>query len=446
MMNNGVKPDDIGNVVSLLSKTSSKSMAEKGSVLMAAVIIMTTVVLLGLTISGISLMGAKRSVATQRSLQTYYVAMAGVQQAMATRFYPSSNYLAWNPVADFIDPYPTSGNPPDPNSGLVFQDPQNPGGSNVIGAFQYVILGGYQGVADSSSGSTFNYWADNDNNNESPAKPKKIGFERFPDSDQARFVIVSRAVTCTDPDGAVQPGFLDDQKLGASNASIPALTPTCTGGMEADTLTVVATVWVKPDSGGSDRVERTQVYKDDSAIRLPRKTFLPGIGWQNRGATFAFDDVYAYDGTGTNNPVIPSHIVFYDFVDDEIQCSQNITGTSTTIGACAANITNKSVVQLYFKGAIDHRSIDANDNFSWDDCKIDQNDCAIQIEDGGGFESGYQMIYQPPKNNQIKLLPTLGSLPGAGATYTITVNTADLRSWSGAPGPATPYEIEFTMP
>ncbi|MGE0201880.1 MAG: hypothetical protein AB7P76_13060 [Candidatus Melainabacteria bacterium] len=413
--------------------------AGQAGVLAIAALVLAVMVFIGASLSQMSFMGTKRTVVTSKNLQSYYVAMAGVQNALATRFYPASNYLSWNAVNDVkaIEPYPTQSGTPSATAGYVYRNPASKVTGQLVGVYQYFILGGYQGVdAGASSGNNFSYWSDN----------RKIELSQFPDSDAARFLVVSRGVTCNLPTGAAQAGVIQPNKLFPGKGPIAPLKPTCPSGFVADDTTIVAPIWIRPASGGSDKVEAISVFDDSTAIRLPRKTFVPGSGWQNAGSTINFDTVYADATSNVNSAVTPTHVAIYDFVTNQLQCQKNINGAATTLagGDCTSPINAKSVINIYFKGHLDHRSF--NPNNAWDLKSCTYGNCNLEVESGGTASTGYQLIFDPIKSDQIKLLPNISSLATANKTYTIHIKTNQLRGWSGASATIPEYTVQFTLP
>lgn len=469
--------------------TALDNCAQGQGLIAFAVLILVFLVIGGVSISMLKTTSANKTVVDQRSLQSYYVAMAGVQEALSTRMYPAGNQLVWwrpnptNPVSA-SNPgnrvTPLYGLPNNltpalayPDEGIVCQSGTRPCPSaNIIGAYRYFVLNGDQGVnAQTSNGTTVTYWADTAMNLQ--GHPIKIAPQAFyanendPNLSASEFIVVSKGYTCVaeNVNGVLSsiaiPGALVDMRNPTTDNQLPPTvnrTPYCQSPyngtpMHLDTTTLVTRVVIDPDNGDPDHVVGSQILKDDTNIRLGggRKAFIPGTGWTN--GPFSFEAIYAYAGGATANPATPAHIVFYDFIRNDITCSADITGTSTdlrSLAACAG-IGPRTVMQLYFRGPIDHRSIDPYNDYSFQYCLDDTsseaaNDrCNIQINRGATPEGGYQMIFEPPKNNQIKLLPNLQELPSSSTDYEIVINTQNIRSWSGARGPNGPYRIRFRV-
>jgi hypothetical protein len=347
--------------------------------------------------------------------------------------------------------------------------------ANIIGAYRYFVLNGDQGVnAGASNGTSISYWADNVLN--AQGQPVKIAPQAFyanannANLSASEFIVVSKGYTCVPASGGnfsgiAIPGVIQDFKNPLADNVLPTGTggfriPSCQSSingvpLQLDTTTLVTRVIIDPDSGQPDRVVGTRLIKDDTNITVPggRKVFIPGTGWTN--TPFSFEPTFSYFGGSTANPATPGHIVFYDFVRNQIICSANITGATTdlrSIPACSA-IGPKTVMQLYFLGPIDHRSVDPMNNYSFEECTDDTSGelpadrCNIQVNNRttNQPELGYQLIFEPPKSNQIKLLPNLQSLPSGAQDYEIVVKSRYIRSWTGSTGPTGPYTILFRV-
>ena len=433
----------------------------QAGMIMVSMIMVVFVMAVGLSLSQMSQKGAERTVVTKRSLQSYYVAMAGVQQALANRMYPASNYLSWNPVGGLtsMDPYPSTAvpaPPTDPVSGEVFQNPAAPSAATRVGVFQYFVLGGYQEVdAANSAGANFAFWPNGTLN--AVGAPVKSAMTGVPPGDGGRFLIVSRAVTCRGAGANTVLGAINPNKLAApGDPAFGFRIPTCAAGTQPDVMTMLVVAQVQADDGTADQIVSIRAYPRDTALPLPIRAFIPGAGWLNAGANINFDPVYAFGGGILNNPATPSHVVFYNFTTNAIQCAKTFNAAAITIlpGDCepGETINNRSVIKLFFKGPIDHRSIDRLSDFQLTNCRANPADCNIQmaVDTNPGVPvvwgpvTGYSFIYQPPYINQMIFLPNLSALPGANTLHQLQINTNAMRGWSGASGGGGSYTVNFT--
>jgi type II secretory pathway pseudopilin PulG len=441
--------------------------AAQAGLIMVAMVMVVFVLAVGLSLSQTSFTSARRTIVTKQSLQTYYVAMAGVQQALANRMYPSSNYLSWNPVGGVtaLDPYPSAINPnpvPDPNSGVVYQNPANPTAATRVGAFQYFILGGYQEVdAANSAGDNFAFWPDTRvNGSNIPVKSAMSGFTA---GDAGRFLIVSRGMTCRGAGANAVLGAMNLNKLASPGDATFATSraPWCAPGTSPDVMTMLVVAQVQADDGTPDQVVAIRAYPRDTALPLPIREFVPGAGWLAAGTNINFDPVYGFGGaaspTTPNNPALPSHVVFYNFTNNQIQCSKAFNGVrniAITPADCqpAQTVNNKSVIKLFFKGPIDHRSVDTTNSFQLTACRANSANCNVKIfqdtDPGPGNTwapiTNYSFIYQPPNINQFIFLPQINALPGVATLHQLQVDTGQIRGWSGAPGGDGIYTVDFT--
>jgi hypothetical protein len=429
-----------------------------------AITLMVALVLGATTLSNLTMTNAKRTVVTRQTLQTYYVAEAGIQEALATRMLPRSNYL------NFMNPRPAGVNPYLPPSGLVFQDPQTQQG--LIGVYRYIIVGGDPSRrADGSyydipAGPPFAVGPNTTQNAANPI-PRLVTFQTSPPD--SPFYVISQGFTCKTPGGAI--GV--DQFAGAPTTD-PAnigVNPACQAPNTLDQITLVTRVAMESEVAGTlDRVNRTLEFKDATSINLPGQAFIPGQGWQQNNVNFPLAWQYAGNTAG-ETPVRLTRIVFFDFGPNRIYQSVDLAGNPAQTTVANPVPVNASMM-LYFDGPFDYRSLSANLTGTRADlvyernlagCKLgdanggsppaavnDMNNCAIQLYGnpiapgvGGTQYTGLQVVPILPYLTKVLLLAPLGNNVSSGTQYEIRVREDALKSFSLASGPVNQYLIRF---
>jgi hypothetical protein len=377
-------------------------------------------VLAATTLSGLSYLNAKRAIVTMQSLQTYYSAQAGIQEAIATRMVPGDNYLG---LAGSANAYYT-------RTGIIYRDPANNTGK--IGYYRFIVVGG-----DSARKSDGNYYGVNDINSASK-RPWLMETSAIPQD--SPFMVISNGITCITSTGTK---LVAEDKF---DTTVPT-SPSCQPGYEKDEITLVARVrMLQTDANGNslnDNLDHLRTYKDKSKLQLPANAFVPGYGWTNANTDLDFDTIWNYKSSNDNkNPVRLTHVMFYNFLDETIDADMNVTGTTTTIGG---TVPKGDVIRLYFNGPIDYRSIDPGMDTSLSTCKADATKCRIRVVDSGSGTpyANNTIIPVLPGSTQVILLPPLSNTLPSGTPYQIEVDGSQLRSFKGQNGSSN-YVVKFT--
>jgi hypothetical protein len=423
----------------LLNAETRSAHPGQGALIAIAVTIMIALVLGGTTMSSLMQMNSKRTVITRQSLQTYYVAQAGIQEALATRMLPRSNALNFMNKATL----PTGASPYFPDSGLVYEDPGKQRG--LIGVYRYLILGGDPSKNASGnyynapSGPPFSLGPDTTNNPSNP-KPRLLTFQSSPD--ESPFYIISNGLTCLANNGQVgKDQFIGSAANQAANPQLIGTQPRCNNGYSLDEITLVTKVQLESEKPGVwDQLNQTWTYrnyvigsnKDYSSpknIPLPGSTFVPGSGWVN---SVNFTDAWTHSST-SNSPVKPTQIVFFDFATSQIYHKQTLdTGSTTTIPSTTV-IPPKASMMLYFDGPIDYRSLSVNYDRNLDGCKTGVGTCAIQFTDSSNKPyTGMTVVPIMPYLTKVLLLAPIGNNLNNATTYKLVLDQNFISSFSGA--------------
>jgi hypothetical protein len=389
----------------------------QGGLIAVAITILIALVLASTSLSDFASLNAKRSVVTKESLQTYYIAQAGIQEAMASRMVPRSNYLNFSAVKP---PFLAS-------SGLVYQDPATK--QNLLGEYRYIILGG-----DAARQADGSYYPDNSMS--LAGIPRLLTTDSIPDS--SPFIVISKATVCKKA---------TTRSLVALNQLNTGITPTCKAGYIADELTLVAESRLDREhaSGVSlmDRTDKVRIFKNSAQIQLPAGASVPGYAtWQNANATINFDTAW------NQGAVELKRVVFYNFTDNTIYADVPVVGASTTV---ATPIPTKAVIRLYFGGPVDYRAISPTYDRQLADCKgAGASTCRIRLMQntdalgqGGTAYTGNLMMPLLPVGSHIVMLPPLtGQIAAGGVRHAIKVDATQLRTANGTPGTVN-YTINF---
>jgi len=434
-----------------------KPKAGQAGLLAIAVSIIIALVLAGGSLSFMSQQSANRNLVDQRSLQAYYVAQAGLQEALATRMLPRSNYLSFYTPAGTPKPVTPYYN----DSGLVFQSPANK--TRLLGVYRYVILGGdpsrqadgsYYGIPP---GPPFNAANPNVTNNATPT-PRLVTFNSNPPS--SPFYVVSTGVTCvknTGTNGA-------DQGIDKFQTSTPGITtakqlvlnpsgaPQCQTGYKTQEVTMVAQVSIEQENGAKDKVDSIRLFNDRNRINLSGGSFVPGRGWLNAGTWFDFDTAWGYQGnTPGLTPGRPMRIVFFKFGTNQIYHVLDVSGGGSVNAPWP--IPADASMMVDFDGPIDYRSFS---NVRWDGfagefyntdlsgCKSGNSySCLVRLYLNNPpwftLYTGLKVVPILPYSTKALLLAPLGAniVPG-GTSYHMDyggqVAGATFRSFSYAPG------------
>lgn len=444
-----------------------KPKAGQAGLMAIAVSIIIALVMAGSTLSNMSSMDAQRNLVDRRSLQAYYVAQAGLQEALATRMLPRSNYL------NFVTPPNTPG-PVTPyynNSGLVFQNPANQTG--LIGAYRYLIVGGdpsrkadgsYYGIP---GGPPFAAGGPDVTSGANPI-PRLVTFNTNPPA--SPFIVLSNGITCVRDNNATGADQGVDKFIG-STANITSakqltldgnLAAQCQPGYSIQEVTLVAQVSLQQENGALDKVDSVRIYKDRSRLTLPANAFVPGQGWVTAAnATVNFDNAWGSHSSAIGqDPVHPMRMVFFQFGTNKIYQSVDISGGgSITI---PNPVPADASMMLYFDGPIDYRSISGvawNNDATWyydknlTGCKSGNSySCMIRLYENitnpwFPLYTGLRVVPILPYCTKVLLLAPLGgNLNTGGQSYHMDIGGQtqyQMNSFSFAPA-ANSATLTFT--
>ncbi|MBY0450989.1 MAG: hypothetical protein K2X01_10235 [Cyanobacteria bacterium] len=204
---------------------SQMHFGQAASLAAIAFLLILAVVITSISMSRLLFSNAIRNIETRNLDASYNYAMAGIQEAIATRAQPRSNVVALE--SRFFSPYCSTGVPPissslhgwcvgryrpvNPRSGTIYRKPLGSTGSGtgtaqeLTGMYRYMIFGGHTARLAKTG-----RWAINDylppETSPPYSPPPGSGSER--DNDPARlldlnprqpFFIVSRGAVCIDP-------------------------------------------------------------------------------------------------------------------------------------------------------------------------------------------------------------------------------------------------------
>ena len=395
------------------------------------IVLAVVVVVLGLysaSNSNMALMNSKRNIVDISSIQTYYVANAGIQEALATRMVPRSNFLNFV-TKDHTAPYydapdnltdlPSAVTPMYPESGLLFRDFNTSSTSSttnsntgvtkkgLMGVYRYVIVGGDPSRNPDKGGS---YYENSDLTSNLTANiPRLLTTNTSPwngssaDPGKSPFYIISMGTTCINDIGKnsssakVQVGVDQFQSRPNGTQSVSSANelilsdnpnntstnqasvniqgnPQCKPGYKPFSITLVATVAIEPETNDDikklDRIISVQSFGPNDVIRLSGTAFIPNVGW--------FDSIHDFNslwGYTASDPykrkemaARPQRVVFFNFGTNEIY--QNFDLDKNNNQAREQSLTPdtkipiNASIMIYFDGPIDYRSLSSDINSS----------------------------------------------------------------------------------
>jgi len=431
----------------------------QAGLLAIAISMIIMLVLVGGTLSNLSAMDSKRNIVDRRSMQAYYVAQAGLQEALATRMLPRSNYLS------FISPAgaPAAVQPYYSNSGLVFQQPGTRTG--LIGAYRYVIVGGdpsrkadgsYYGIPQ---GPPFSPGPDVTSS--ATPTPRLVTFQSNPPA--SPFFVLSNGITCVKNVNTAGQDQGVDQFIGPANLTLAnqltlsgGLVPQCQTGYSPQEVTLVAQVSLEQESGALDKVNSVRMYRDRTKLSLPGSAFVPGQGWVSSANTVVnFDTAWSSQSTNAGlTPGRPTRLVFFKFGPNNIYKSVDLTGGSPV--TVPGTVPIDASMMLDFDGPIDYRSLSSNlggsMSYFYDSdlagCKGGAStNCAIKMfaKTNNVQYTGMMVVPIMPYLTKVLLLAPLGNNLSSGNAYYLNIYTGNVRSFSYAPGSSAGGNTAFTI-
>lgn len=423
----------------LKSESAPKPPVQQGhplgqSVATLTIIITVLVVLaIGTSLSLFNQQSAQRSLSSKKALQSYFVAMQGVQEALGNRMVPRTNQLNFIGLAT-----PGLGSrdaglpiwPFYPYSGRVFDMPVSGGAYNpatgvydvavlnnvqpadMFGVYRYIVVGG-----DSATSGT-----DGAYNNPAPPTPNPL-IETVTLPGTSPYYILSSGITCINPGGLAVPGALTINEYPAR--------PTCRAGTTLDETVVVARARIEqprlladgtPDPMGNmfpDQLLAVDTYRNNqpgaSAVICLAKNknqngnlcaapgpagqgaLVPGVGFVNSAANPRFNFETAW---GTRNTAAISRVVFYNTSDKTVIAS---IAPGDTVPA-GTRIPSNATIRLFFTGPVDFRSLY---NYNIQACVDGTPDrCNIQLRDAAGTLKGINFVPIMPGNTSVVITPS----------------------------------------
>lgn len=424
-----------------------KPKAGQAGLIAIAVSLVIMLVIGGASLSSLSTLNSQRNIMDHRTMQAYYIAQAGMQEALATRMMPRSNYLnfvtqpAGAPAV--IPPYYN-------NSGLVYQQPNTK--QQLLGVYRYLIVGGdpsrkadgsYYGVPNGPP------FAPGPNvTTGTSAIPRLVTIQSNPPA--SPFYIISNGITCVKGNTVNGTDQGIDQFVGPANITTASqltldgnTAPQCKAGYSIQEVTLRAQVSMEQESGVLDKVDSVQIYADRTNVPLPASAFIPGAGWTN---TVNFNTAWNYQGnTAGLTPARPTRMVFFKFGSNKIYQSIDLTGGGWLFTA-AAPVPVDASMMLYFDGPIDYRSLSSNITGSMayyydkdlSGCKgAGVLNCGVRLYGGPPFfpiYTGLLVVPILPYTTKVLLLAPLGNNLSSGNNYHFDIFSNNIRSYSYAPG------------
>ncbi len=401
--------------------TVRKSFVGQGALVAVAVITLVAMATMALALNQSAFYNAKRIVSSRQSMQLYYVAQAGIQEALATRFVPRTNYL------NFLEYAGAGGGPHNTPlyglSGRVFRDASSTDDDELVGFYRYFIIGGdpirqMNGNVDNSR-LTLN-----------------IGVLQH-------YYILSKGSVCLGDNGKVGVGLLRIAMVGDNptpscrqDAADPGTT------YELEELTILAEADLSRTLNPKDLISDYKIFKNDANITLgPASTdtvFVPGRGMNNR-----VDFEETWSATIASEPpneleVFPAWLAFYTMAQGipDNNKSMPIGGTNINV---APPIDARSVLKVYFNGGVDYRTLyarpdTANNETIAADCTGNPANCVVNVfdNDSGIYFTSSTLYPSFPSESQFILLPPLsaGTVMGTGVSYTVTLGE-EVADWRG---------------
>ncbi len=414
--------------------------AGQGGLIAIAVVLLLTLSIGGGLLGSMTQQNANQAILTEQNAQAYYAAQAGVQEAIATRMLPRSNYLNFDINPDSADGIKYSQKAYYRISGEISQNLKT--NNKTIAKYRYMVLGGDS--ARKPDGEYFN------KNQPSADDPYLLSINKIPT--ESPFIVVSEGVICR-PDSKY--GLALVNKFETTDAA-KVLDADCKANTIRDQVIVVAEVnLLNPDGTTQDKIVGQRIYKNPKEIKLPAGTFVPGKGWIKPNTDIDFNDMwnanYKANNSGDKNPLTLKKIVVYNFTENAVLKDCNVTSQDeTSCGKTISNIPKQALAfRLYFNGPFDFRSISPNTRLtdsSLEECKgSNANDCHIRImpKTGPKRDAYTSNIILPlyPGGTQIIVLPPLKAY-GKNEQFTLEVDTRKMRSFNGERGKLN-YSIDF---
>jgi hypothetical protein len=448
------------------SHSFKKNKFGQAALIVTLIICVVILVTVNVSISMLNNQSTKLLITSTKSLQSYYVAMHGIQEAMATRMVPRSNQMNFtNPAAAA---YPHSGRVYNNVNFVLGQTPVN---TNLLGIYRYVVVGG-DAFRQRLGG------AQNINQN-------LLRFASFPDN-SSPFYIISNGTTCSEApiggtrgESAAQPvmnfpfGNLGPIQCPRSNRPNTQLVP--------EQTTIVARALIErepnplapPPAGNQlynllpDRIQGLQAYRSlptdpPGRFSLPTDVaqaggaYIPGI---NRFITdttpLSFEDVWrntdppriirVISTSRRTNPrnLPPAGAINLDPIGS-IQFIEQFNNPNNVSNNITLNnpVPVGSTLIIAFDRPFEFRSI-FNPNFNIPIClgirngsprpNGNPNDCSLSVIANGDAANPLPVNFSPvlPGSSVLVIVPSLrpGAVRGTALPHSLIIN--NLRNYSG---------------
>jgi hypothetical protein len=422
--------------------STGKKGASQGqaAIIAIAITLLVALIVMGGAISNMALFNANRTIAIEKSLETYYIAQAGIREAISSRMIPRTNYL------NFVPPATRQANgmlnPVYQLSGRVFERPNTTPPTNLVGIYRYFILGGDPSRnPDSTDLGNKQYWPTNNPN-------------LLDNTTRQPFYVVSRGAVCRERN--------TKRVMFDSVSYTPAGGTVCSNNYELDQMTLVAKVDMSnanPGCNGLSCVE-TLRYFNAETFRADRPLYVSFNGaTQLAGANtdLPFEPIWN-KSNATPGDSAPAAIAFYS-------PSDTIPGSWSLIGAPGQtqinNVPTNTIMRLMFNGNIDMRVIGRDSSGTAvvsgpqgvAACQADPTLCYFQIwrlrPDGTPDQiyNNIQPIPVVPGSSQVVLFPPadFSSALTSGSQYELRI-LPSVPSYDGRPASTgtTPWSIRFT--
>jgi hypothetical protein len=414
-----------GGLTSLLAPSPAmvslalRSSSGQAVMIMGAVALIAFMGVVGFSLSQSSNSHAKLMINEATANQLKLTAQAGLQEALATRFYPRSNYLNFSALT--LPPAPPASQQPFyKTSGRLFS------GTNLIGMYRYVVLGGDS--ARNPSTAVFN-----------PSDIVRITSSSSK-VDQP-FVVLSQGAVCVSPDG---------QNIVPNAFSVSGFVPSCNAGSTLRTITFLSSSRLDGSgAGGQDVLDTMRMVSNPASITLPTNVVMPD---GTRTNTVNFET--AWGAANAASHATPDYVMSYSLADQTAASpAVQVTGSTVTIpGTVAPN----HAIRVYMRGEYDYRSLY---NYNPATCISNPSTCAVKIEqrnadwtptlDGGGnrvvfgvgslmpvLPSGTQLIAFPPQDPAAAM--------AFNTNYAIVIDGNVLQDSRGKKSGST-YEVRFSV-
>ncbi len=389
---------------------------------MIAIVTLTMLLVLGASLSSLNITSMQRMGADKAQNQLIYLANSGIQEAIARRFFPRSNYEAFlgTSIAALARRSVNSNNA-FYLSGQVFADVAN--ARQAIGIYRYFILAG--NPAQSRVSGDFEL----DDINFSLIEAYMNRGDN-PALNNQPFIVISQAAICEQSPQTISVDSVGWQNNGA--------TLTCPQGQTLRTLTAVAEVntYTTPN-----RITQIRYFNDDEALTLPFATTLPNGTIVN---AVNFTDFWNTVLNGGGNRLTPVALVFHPPVNDlsavvaDDVKTYDINGNNTNLPVDADNlIPVNTLIRIILNGAFNPQTV-TSENVTLTPTAGQPDRCNVDTS---------SMIPVMPFANQIIIIPSKADFIGMGSDcqydITLTNGLSDGYTRQALRADGTVFQIRF---